>query len=40
MDPDKQIENAARSRRVNFRVITNSELQIRNIIERLDGNQV
>lgn len=40
MDPDKQVENAARSRRVNFRVITNSELQIRNIIERLDGNQV
>ena len=34
-----QQESSARSRRVNFRVITNSELQIRNIIERLDGNQ-
>ena len=32
-------EDAARSRRVNFRVITNSELQIRTIVERLDGNQ-
>jgi len=40
MDPAKQVEDAIRSRRVNFRVLTNSELQIRNIIERLDGNQV
>ncbi|WPU55892.1 OmpA family protein [Stenotrophomonas acidaminiphila] len=30
-------EDAARSRRVNFRVITDSELKIRNIIEKLDG---
>ena len=40
LDSDTQIENAASSRRVNFRVITNSELLIRNIIEKLDGNQV
>lgn len=39
IDSDTQQENSASSRRVNFRVITNSELQIRNIIERLDGNQ-
>lgn len=39
IDRASQIEDGARSRRVNFRVITNSELQIRNIIERLDGNQ-
>jgi flagellar motor protein MotB len=40
LDRDTHTENAARSRRVNFRVITNSELLIRNIIEKLDGNQV
>lgn len=39
LDADTQKEDSALSRRVNFRVITNSELQIRNIIERLDGNQ-
>lgn len=39
IDSDTQQENSASSRRVNFRVITNSELQIRNIIEKLDGNQ-
>jgi len=39
IDSASQMEDGARSRRVNFRVITNSELQIRNIIERLDGNQ-
>lgn len=39
VDSTTQQEDGARSRRVNFRVITNSELQIRNIIERLDGNQ-
>ncbi|MCY1304608.1 hypothetical protein D9M70_543670 [compost metagenome] len=39
IDSATQMEDGARSRRVNFRVITNSELQIRNIIERLDGNQ-
>ncbi len=39
IDNDTQQENSASSRRVNFRVITNSELQIRNIIEKLDGNQ-
>lgn len=39
LDAETQEESASRSRRVNFRVITNSELQIRNIIERLDGNQ-
>lgn len=39
VNSDTQQENSASSRRVNFRVITNSELQIRNIIERLDGNQ-
>ena len=39
LDTDTKLENAVSSRRVNFRVITNSELQIRNIIERLDGNQ-
>lgn len=38
VDPRTQQEDPALSRRVNFRVITNSELQIRNIIERLDGN--
>lgn len=40
LDPETKAENAASSRRVNFRVMTNSELQIRNIIEKLDGNQV
>ncbi|WP_166360655.1 OmpA/MotB family protein [Pseudomonas akapageensis] len=39
LDSSTQTENATLSRRVNFRVITNSELQIRNIIERLNGNQ-
>ncbi|MNC77991.1 hypothetical protein D3C75_1300940 [compost metagenome] len=39
LDSTTQTEIASLSRRVNFRVITNSELQIRNIIERLDGNQ-
>ncbi|MBT2312013.1 OmpA family protein [Pseudomonas fluorescens] len=39
VDTGNSTEDAARSRRVNFRVITNSELQIRTIIERLDGNQ-
>ncbi len=39
MDKNIQKEDSALSRRVNFRVITNSEVQIRNIIERLDGNQ-
>lgn len=39
VDSTTQQEDGVRSRRVNFRVITNSELQIRNIIERLDGNQ-
>jgi outer membrane protein OmpA-like peptidoglycan-associated protein len=39
VDASSTAEDAARSRRVNFRVITNSELQIRTIIERLDGNQ-
>ncbi|VVP22000.1 flagellar motor protein MotB [Pseudomonas fluorescens] len=39
LDSTTQAEDATLSRRVNFRVITNSELQIRNIIERLDGNQ-
>ena len=38
LDSTTQNEDATLSRRVNFRVITNSELQIRNIIERLDGN--
>lgn len=37
VDGSTQQENSASSRRVNFRVITNSELQIRNIIERLDA---
>lgn len=38
VSPDTKEEESALSRRVTFRVITNSELQIRNIIERLDGN--
>jgi outer membrane protein OmpA-like peptidoglycan-associated protein len=40
LDSEGKLEDAASSRRVNFRVITNSELLIRNIIEKLDGNQV
>lgn len=39
LDADTRAEDTARSRRVNFRVITNSELQIRTIIERFDGDQ-
>lgn len=39
LDSTMQTEDATLSRRVNFRVITNSELQIRNIIESLDGNR-
>ena len=38
LQANTQHEDASRSRRVNFRVLTNSELQIRNIIERLDGH--
>lgn len=37
LDEDTAQEDAARSRRVNFRVITDSEVKIRNIIEKLDG---
>lgn len=40
VDSESLLEDAVSSRRVNFRVITNSELLIRNIIEKLDGNQV
>lgn len=36
VDEETRSEDPLRSRRVNFRVITNSELQIRTIIERLN----
>lgn len=39
LDNDTKVENPALSRRVNFRVITKSESQIRSIIKELDGNQ-
>lgn len=37
IDPDSAQEDAERSRRVNFRVITDSEMKIRDIIEQIDG---
>lgn len=39
LDEATQREDPLRSRRVNFRVITNSELQIRTIIEQLNSNE-
>jgi len=36
-DESTSSEDAARSRRVNFRVVTDSEVRIRTIIEKLDG---
>ena len=38
-DAGSGLEDAARSRRVNFRVMTDSEVKIRTIIERLDATQ-
>lgn len=38
VDRDTGEEDAARSRRVNFRVVTDSEVRIRNIIEKIDGS--
>lgn len=39
LDEVTQVEDTSRSRRVNFRVITNSELQIRTIIEQLNSDE-